>query len=204
MWIAIGALAGLLQRQRTGRGCIVDASLFETALAWMKGHIASFAVSGVVPERHRTGSHRVVPFEAFETKTGPIIIAAGNDRLFAKLADALGRPDWALDPRYAKGPARLAHKADLLAQIQEILATRSKGEWIDRLEAAGVPCAAIHTLPDALAQPQTEALGILQRLPDEDLTLVGLPLSFDGLRPAIRHGPPGPGEHTGDIRGRTR
>jgi crotonobetainyl-CoA:carnitine CoA-transferase CaiB-like acyl-CoA transferase len=204
MWIAIGALAGLLQRQRTGRGCIVDASLFETALAWMKGHIASFAVSGVVPERHRTGSPRVVPFEAFETKTGPIIIAAGNDRLFAKLADALGRPDWALDHRYAKGPARLAHKAELLAQIQEILATRSKGEWIDRLEAAGVPCAAIHTLPDALAQPQTEALGILQRLPDADLTLVGLPLSFDGLRPAIRHGPPVPGEHTGEIRGSTR
>jgi crotonobetainyl-CoA:carnitine CoA-transferase CaiB-like acyl-CoA transferase len=204
MWIAIGALAGLLQRQRTGRGCIVDASLFETALAWMKGHIASFAVSGVVPERHRTGSPRVVPFEAFETKTGPIIIAAGNDRLFAKLADVLDRPAWASDPRYAKGPARLAHKAELLVEMQELLATRSKGEWIDRLEAAGVPCAAINTLPEALAHPQTEALGIVQRPPGEDVALVGLPRTFDGVRPSIRRWPPAPGEHTGEIRETTR
>ena len=70
----------------------MDASLFETGLAWLKGHVASFKGSGVVPERHRTGSHRVVPFQGFETKTGPIIIAAGNDRLFAKLAGVLGHP----------------------------------------------------------------------------------------------------------------
>ncbi len=76
MWTAIGALAGLAQRQRTGRGCVVDASLFETGLAWLKGHFASYRASGQVPERHRTGSHRVVPFESFETKTNPIIIAS--------------------------------------------------------------------------------------------------------------------------------
>ena len=143
MWTAIGALAGLAQRQHTGRGCVVDASLFETGLAWLKGHFASYRASGQVPERHRTGSHRVVPFESFETKTNPIIIAAGNDRLFAKLATALGHPEWPANPRFATNAARVGSKAELVAEIQQILLTRSKGEWIDVLEAAGVPCAPI-------------------------------------------------------------
>src|SRR5437899_697582 len=154
MWAAMGTLAALVRRERTGRGGVVDASLFETGLAWLKGHFASYRASGQVPERHRTGSHRVVPFESFETKTNPIIIAAGNDRLFAKLAGALGHPEWPGDPRFATNAARVASKPELVAQIQLILMTRSKGEWIDVLEAAGVPCAPINTLPEAIAEPQ--------------------------------------------------
>ncbi|MBI1727091.1 MAG: CoA transferase [Candidatus Rokubacteria bacterium] len=201
MWTAIGALAGLVQRQQTGRGCVVDASLFETGLAWLKGHFASFRASGEIPERHRTGSHRVVPFQGFETKTGPLIIAAGNDRLFAKLAQVLGHPEWATDPRFATNDARVASKSDLLPAIEAILTTRSKGEWIDLLEAAGVPCAPIHTLPEAVAQPQAAAIGMIQPVPGDDYDLVALPLSFDGARPGIRLAPPKPGEHTREIRG---
>jgi crotonobetainyl-CoA:carnitine CoA-transferase CaiB-like acyl-CoA transferase len=202
MWAAIGALAGLVQRARTGRGCVVDASLLETALAWLKGHIASFNASGNVPERHRTGSGRLIPFQDFETKTGPIIITAGNDRLFAKLAEALGHPEWGADPRYATNAGRFAHKAELLGQIQEVLLTRSKGEWIDRLEAAGVPCAPIHGLQEILAHEQTAALGIIQQVPGDEIALVGLPLSFDGERPKIRLAPPKIGEHNADFPGR--
>ena len=201
MWTAIGALAGLVQRQRTGRGCVVDASLFETGLAWLKGHFASYRISGDVPERHRTGSHRVVPFEGFETKTGPIIIAAGNERLFAKLAAALGHPEWAKDPRFASNSARVANKADLVAAIARIMLTRSKGEWIDLLEAAGVPCAPINTLPEAVTEPQAAATGMIQAVPGDDCELVGLPLSFDGMRPGIRMAPPGVGEHNREILG---
>jgi crotonobetainyl-CoA:carnitine CoA-transferase CaiB-like acyl-CoA transferase len=202
MWAALGALAGLVNRARTGRGCVVDASLLETALAWLKGHIASFNASGNVPERHRTGSGRLIPFQDFETKTGPIIIAAGNDRLFARLADVLGHPEWGTDPRYATNAARFAHKAELLGQIAAILLTRSKGEWIDRLEAAGVPCGPIHGLPEILAQEQTAALGMIQPVPGDEISLVGLPLSFDGERPTIRLAPPKIGEHNSDFPGR--
>jgi crotonobetainyl-CoA:carnitine CoA-transferase CaiB-like acyl-CoA transferase len=202
MWTAIGALAGLVQRAQTGRGCVVDASLLETALAWLKGHIASFNVSGHVPERHRTGSGRLIPFQDFETKTGPIIIAAGNDRLFAKLAGVLGHPEWSADPKYATNAERFAHKAELLALIEEILLTRTKGEWIDLLEAAGVPCGPIHGLPEILEQEQTAALGMIQPVPGDDISLVGLPLSFDGERPTIRRAPPKIGEHNGEVQGR--
>jgi formyl-CoA transferase len=180
---------------------VVDASLFETGLAWLKGHFASYRVSGEVPERHRTGSHRVVPFQGFETRTGPIIVAAGNDRLFAKLAAALGRPEWADDPRFATNAARVASKAELIAEIERIMLTRSKGEWIDRLEAAGVPCAPINTLPEAVSEPQAATLEMIQTVPGDDYELMALPLSFDGLRPGIRLAPPGVGEHNGEILG---
>jgi crotonobetainyl-CoA:carnitine CoA-transferase CaiB-like acyl-CoA transferase len=200
MWTAIGALAGLVQRQQTGRGCVVDASLFETALAWMKGHFASYRASGEVPERHRTGSRRVVPFQGFETKTGPVIVAAGNDRLFAKLAQIVGHPEWAGDPRFVTNAARVANRSTLLADLEGIFLTRTKGEWIDLLEAGGVPCAPIHSLPEAVAQPQAEALGMIQRLPGDDYDVVALPLSFDGVRPGIRRAPPRIGEHDAEIK----
>ncbi len=201
MWLAIGALAGLARRQRTGLGCVVDASLFETGLAWLKGHFASYRASGQVPERHRTGSHRVVPFQGFETKTNPIIIAAGNDRLFAKLAGVLGHPEWAGDPRFVTNAARVANKPELTAAIEGILLRRSKGEWIDLLEAAGVPCAPINTLPEAISEPQAAALGLIQKVPGDDYELIGLPLSFDRARPGMRLAPPGVGQHNSEILG---
>jgi crotonobetainyl-CoA:carnitine CoA-transferase CaiB-like acyl-CoA transferase len=202
LWAAVGVLAALVRRTVSGRGCVVDASLYETGLAWLKGHHASYSTSGVIPERHRTGSHRVVPFESFETTTGPIIVAAGNDRLFAKLAKVVGRAEWAADPAYATNAARVENKPALLAELAAIFGTASKGEWIDRLEAAGVPCAVINTLPEASATPQAAALGIVQRVPGADYTLIGLPLSFDGARPTIRRAPPEIGEHDAEVRTR--
>ena len=202
MWLAIGALAGLVHRAATGKGTIVDASLFETGLAWMKGHYVSFLSSGQMPERHRTGSNRVVPFEAFETSTGPIIVAAGNDRLFVKLAKALGHPEWPGDPRFATNGARVAHKDALIGEIAAIIATRSKREWIDALEAEGVPCGVINALPEAVATAQAKALGIVQPVPgDDELSLIALPLWFDGARPGIRRAPPTKiGEHDHEVR----
>src|SRR5215468_3970427 len=101
MWAAMGVLVALHRRARTGRGGIVDASLFETALGWLTGHVAGYQFTGDLPSRERTGSRRLVPFQGFQTKNGTVIIAAGNDRLFAKLATALGHPEWAKDPRFA-------------------------------------------------------------------------------------------------------
>lgn len=200
MWAAMGVLAALVQRQQTGHGCVVDASLFETGLAWLKGHYASFMASGEVPERHRTGSQRVVPFESFETKTGPVIVAAGNDRLFAKLAKVLGHPEWANDPRFMTNARRVENKTPLLDEISRIFLTDSRGAWIDRMEAEGVPCSVIHTLPEAVSHSQTQALGIIQRVPGDEATLVALPLSFDGVRPAIHSAPPTIGQHDEDLK----
>jgi crotonobetainyl-CoA:carnitine CoA-transferase CaiB-like acyl-CoA transferase len=201
MWAVIGILAALVRRAQTGAGGVVDASLFETALTWISGQLASFRLSGEVPPRHPTGSVKLVPFEGFRTRTGPIVIAAANDRLFATLCKTLDHPEWANDPRFRTNADRFAHKTILLAAIEGVLATRPQAEWLARLEQAGVPCAPINTLPEVLAEPQTAASGIIQRVPGLELALVALPLRFDGERPPLPGGTPGLGEHNREIRG---
>jgi crotonobetainyl-CoA:carnitine CoA-transferase CaiB-like acyl-CoA transferase len=199
LWLALGCVAALLRRARTGRGGIVDASLFETALAWLTVPFASFAVTGEIPKRHRTGSRRLVVFEAFETADGEVIIAAANDRLFQKLARALGKPEWSADERFKTNPLRLANKAALIPQIQSIIRQASSAHWVEHLEAAGVPCAPVQDLADVAAEPQTAALGMIDKAPGVELGLVGLPLSFDGERPPMRQRAPRLGEHNDEL-----
>jgi crotonobetainyl-CoA:carnitine CoA-transferase CaiB-like acyl-CoA transferase len=201
MWAAIGVLAALLRRSSTGRGGVVDTSLFETALGWWTIHHASYAMSGEVPPRHPTGSAKLIVFQGFEARNGPVVIAAGNDRLFAKLAVALGRADWADDARFANNAGRYKHREEILAEVARIVATRTKGEWIDILDKAGVPCAPVNTLPETLAEPQTEAVGMLMQVPDLAVRLMGLPVMLDGRRPPISRRAPKLGEHTREVLG---
>ena len=201
MWAAIGVLAALVRRSVTGKGGTIDTSLFETALGWWTIFYAGYAVSGEVPQRHPTGSGKLIVFQGFEARNGTIVIAAGNDRLFAKLAVALGRADWARDPRFARNAGRYEHREEILAEVARIVATRNKGEWLDILEAAGVPCAPVNTLTEMLAEPQTEAVGMLQKVPGLDLRLMGLPVMLDGARPPISRRAPKLGEHTREVLG---
>ena len=190
MWAVIGALAMLHRRQGTGRGGILSASLLETALVWNGQKADAYVNEGRLPDRHRSGHPGFVPYEAFDTADAPLLICCGNDRLFTKLAAELGRPDWPADERFATNRARLAHKAALLAELEPLLRQRPRAEWTARLEAAGVPCAPIHTVPEALAHPQVQALGVLQSVPGEDFRLTALPFSIDGERPALHAGAP--------------
>ncbi|MGE0416298.1 MAG: CaiB/BaiF CoA transferase family protein [Acetobacteraceae bacterium] len=190
MWIVIGALAALQRRQTTGRGTIVTGSLLETALVWAAQRGDAWINEGRMPPKHRSGHPALVPYEAFDAQDGPFIICCGNDRLFAKLAAELGKPEWSRDERFATNRARLAHKTTLTVLMAEILRTQPRAAWIERLEAVGVPAAPINTLPEALAEPQVAALGILQSVPHEDYRLAGSALSFDGVRPAIRSAAP--------------
>lgn len=195
MWAVIGALAMLHRRQGTGRGGILSASLLETALVWNGQKADAYVNEGRLPDRHRSGHPGFVPYEAFDTADAPLLICCGNDRLFTKLAAELGRPDWPADERFATNRARLAHKAALLAELEPLLRQRPRAEWTVRLEAAGVPCAPIHTVPEALAHPQVQALGVLQAVPGEDFRLTALPFTIDGERPALHAGAPRLGQH---------
>lgn len=199
VWAALATIAALFQRQASGQGCTVDASLLETAFGWLGMLMAGFGVSGEQPVRHRTGNPRVVVFQAFEASDGEIVVAAANDRLFAKLARELGRPDWASDPRFATNALRYKHKPELIPAMSEIFLTQTVAQWVERLEAAGVPCSPIHDFEQARAQPQTEALGIFQDLPGSGLRVVGLPVSFDGERPPPGHAAPTLGQHSIEL-----
>jgi crotonobetainyl-CoA:carnitine CoA-transferase CaiB-like acyl-CoA transferase len=199
MWSAIGALAALHHRHETGKGAIINTSLYETALAWGNYHMAEYRATGKVPARQATGHPAVVPYQAFEANDGPFMILAGNDRLFAKLAPALGKPEWAEDPRFKTNPGRVENREEILNAVQEIVGSEPRDVWVERLRAVGVPSAPIQTIPEVLETPQTLGLDILQPVPGTPLTLVGLPISVNGERPAMRTAPPPLGSANDDV-----
>lgn len=195
MWCVIGALAALQQRHRTGQGCVVDTSLFETAVAWVEGQMNNYLETDRVPVRHGAASAVLAPYQAFETADRPICIAAGNDRIFARMAKEMGHPEWVEDPRFANGPKRAANRDAIVAAVQEVLLTAGREEWMRRLEAVGVPVSPINDVAELAAAEQTQVMELLQTEPGTGRSIVGLPISFNRRRPGIRFRSPGLGEH---------
>jgi crotonobetainyl-CoA:carnitine CoA-transferase CaiB-like acyl-CoA transferase len=198
MWTAIGCIAALYRRQITGRGGVVDTSLFETALSWLSISLGAYKTTGKLPVRHRSGSPRIIVFSSFETSDGEIVVAAANDRLFAKFASAVGREDWNADARFKTNALRLDHQEELMPQVEALMLTRSSADWAACLEAAGIPCAPVNTLAEIANEAQTAAVEMLQAIPGLG-EFVRLPLSFDGTRPAITRPAPQIGQHNGEI-----
>ena len=155
----------------------------------------AYVNEGQMPERHRSGHPGFVPYEAFETADAPLLICCGNDRLFAKLAIELGRADWLQDQRFLTNRARLVNKSILLDEMLSLLKANTRADWLKRFNEAGIPCAPVHTVPEAISHPQVEALGMMQQVPNLDFQLTALPLSIDGVRPAHCSGAPQLGEH---------
>jgi crotonobetainyl-CoA:carnitine CoA-transferase CaiB-like acyl-CoA transferase len=202
MFTVIGALGMLRRREVTGRGGVVDTSLFETAVHWVEGQVNNHLATGDVPKRHGTGGAVIVPYQVFDTADRPLCLAAGNDRLWARCAGVLGHPEWASDERFAKGPARVRNKAALIPLIAEVLRTRPRDAWIAALEAAGVPCSPVNDIGEVVASAQFAAMDMAHPLPGGGPRVVGLPISFDGVRPRPARGAPALGEHDAELLGR--
>jgi crotonobetainyl-CoA:carnitine CoA-transferase CaiB-like acyl-CoA transferase len=196
MWIVIGVLSALYRRAETGKGGAIGTSLFETALGWMLYHITSHSLAGELPVPQGSGSAFLAPYGAYKTADGDVVIAAGNDNLYRKAITALGRPDLAEDPRFAINADRVRNRQALNALITEIVGQQPSAHWVAKLEAAGVPCAPAQTVDEVVAHPQTAALDIVRKSADQALTFVGLPLSFDGKRPARNEPVPSVGRDT--------
>ena len=195
MWAVIGILAAVNERRSTGKGGVVDTSLYETALAWMTTPFAAYAVSGNLPKRRGSGTAEIVPYQAFPVTDGHIMVAAGNDNLFRRLARTVGQPDLAEDPRFRTNKDRVVNRGELIPMLEKIFARESAAYWLPRLEADGIPCAPLQTLDQVVQHPQTAALGMIQQSADGALTLMGIPLSFDGKRPPFERRAPTLGEH---------
>ncbi len=200
MWSVIGILAALQERQRTGRGRVVDTSLYETTLAWMTLPISAYLANGETPTRHGSGIEQIVPYQAFETADGFMMVAAGNDNLFRRLCAAIDRPGLAEDPRFRTNSDRVVNRRSLIPILADIFAAAPATVWVARLDAAGIPNSPIQTLDQVVADAQTAALGIIQQGPGSPvLSLVGLPLSFDGARPPFAKPAPQLGEGNTEI-----
>jgi crotonobetainyl-CoA:carnitine CoA-transferase CaiB-like acyl-CoA transferase len=142
-----------------------------------------------------SGVAEIVPHQAFATADGHVMVAAGNDNLFRTLAKVLEHPELSADPRFASNSKRVENRHTLIPIVQELFHQKPSAEWLARLDAAGVPAAPIENVAQVAASPQTAALGMLQKAPDLDMTLAGLPLEFDGVRPPYRFSAPTLGAH---------
>jgi crotonobetainyl-CoA:carnitine CoA-transferase CaiB-like acyl-CoA transferase len=200
LWGVVGILSALYRRRDTGKGGVVDVSLFETAAAWMVMHAAQYLASGEIPMRHGSGANGIVPYRAYRTTDGDLVVAAGNDGLFRKLCEVLGF-EWFEESRFKTNPDRVKNAQALYAMIEIEMAKRSNAEWTEALDAVGVPCAPVQDVAQMLGHEQLRALGLLQPVPGSSVPLIGLPISFEGERPLPRSASPALGAHTKEILG---
>jgi crotonobetainyl-CoA:carnitine CoA-transferase CaiB-like acyl-CoA transferase len=202
LWAATGILAALLERERTGTGATVDVSLYETAVAYLGYHVAGYLADGTVPGREGTVFPMVAPYQVYPARDGELMIAAGNDRLFAALCSVLGLPELVDAPRFRTNPDRVARRDELNELLVARLQAEDVADWLVRLSAAGVPAAAVADVRDVAESPQTAALQLLQPLPTAalpELRLPAQPLSLEGERALHPSPPPALGEHSAEV-----
>jgi crotonobetainyl-CoA:carnitine CoA-transferase CaiB-like acyl-CoA transferase len=194
----IGIQAALAERERTGRGRHVEVSLMDAALASLLNQGSAWVLGGVVPHRRGNRHPSIAPYETFKCADRPLAVAVGNDRLFARLCDALGRPDLPGDPRFATNSARVAHADELAERLEAVLRTRPAAEWVDALRAASVPAGQINDVAEAFALAESLGMEPVQEV--AGYPLPAPPLRLDGGRPAIRRPPPKLDEHGEELR----
>ena len=190
----IGIMGALMQRDQTGCGVKIEASLFDSAVGLLGYFLQNYWLRGTEPERPGSGHESLCPYQAFETADMPIILGIANDGFWRAFCDIVGDPALAGDIRFATNGDRVASRAVLIPLVTAILARRSRAEWLAELATRGIPSSPVHTLGELSAHPQTEASGMVLR--DGSFQTVASPLRVDGERLALRLRPPALGEHS--------
>lgn len=201
LYSVIGILGALHHAQKTGEGHHIDVALLDVQVATLANQALNYLVAGKSPTRLGNSHPNIVPYQAFPTADGHIILAVGNDGQFARFCEVAGRPELAADERYATNPARVAHRVELVAIVADLLKSRSSRDWLDALEGVGVPAGPINTMAEVFADPQVIARGIKLDMEQDGLKLpgVGSPICVDGKRLAHEQAPPRLGGHTEAI-----
>jgi len=204
MYSVIGILAALAQRERTGRGCLVDTALVDTTVGVLANQALNFLVSGAVPQRIGNAHPNIVPYQVFPVADGHIIIATGNDSQFAKLCGVLGEPAIAKGVAYLTNKDRLAHRGELIAKLSALTQRMAQADLLAKLEAVGVPAGPINNLQQVFADPQVMHRGMRIDPPSAaakagSIPGVRTPIVIDGKPMAAERPSPLLGEHTDAI-----
>ena len=165
MYAASAILAALHERHASGHGQYIDLALLDTQVAWLANQNLNYLVSGTPPVRRGTAHPNIVPYQAFATADGYVMLAVGNDAQFSRFCAATGKPALAADPAYATNGARVANRAALVPVLEQLMRTRSSAEWLATLKAAQVPCGPINDLAQVFAEPQVTHRGLRIDLP---------------------------------------
>jgi formyl-CoA transferase len=195
-------LAALHYRSRTGLGQYIDTSLVEAGIALSVWESAQYFADGVVPEPLGSAHRMLAPYQAIRCADGYITLGGGNDRLFRRVCELLGHPEWAADPDYANDTLRVRNRASLIARIEAITVERPRRYWLERLEAAGVPCGPINDYAEVFADPQIRARGMVAEVDHPTLgrtRTIGPPVKMSATPPVIRRRAPLLGEHTREV-----
>ena len=200
---AHGAIcAALYAREKTGRGQQISLSLLETQVAALVNMASSYLISGQIPQRWGTAHESIVPYQGFQVRDKYIIIAAGNNNLWAKLCKGLGAPELIEDPRFSTNPLRVQNRKECIDRLTSLLQTKAAEEWVDILNGEGVPCAPINTMDAVFSDPQVLHRKMLVEVDHPSagkIKMAGIPVKYSGTEATIRRPPPRLGEHTDEI-----
>ena len=203
MWAAQGILAALFERERTGRGRLIECSLLETAVGYSSWTSAGWLADHKEPTRQGSRHRQNAPYQRFETQDGYMMIGASGEKLWEKLADALEHPEWVDDPRFKGRRDRLANRADLEAAIEAVLKTNTTAHWVHAIEEAGVPCGPVNNYEQLFSDPQIKHREMVVTAHDDELGKVPhvrVPIKMDGSI-AVRTVAPKLGQHNAEVYG---
>ena len=202
MYATVAVLAALAHRDRTGEGQAIDMALLDVQVAMLANMGSNYLASGKAPQRWGNAHQNIVPYQAFQTCDGWIVVAVGNDGQFRKFVEAGARPELADDIRFATNPERVRHRDVLVPIVADMVKTRGKREWIAALEAAGVPCGPINDVGEVFGNEQVHARGMRVDVPHPSgatASLVRNPIRMSATPPEVRSAPPTLGEHTDAV-----
>ena len=197
MYTASAILAALFRRERTGEGAHIDMALFDTQVAVLANQVSNALISGKDPPRQGNTHPNIVPYQPFEAADKPLIVAVGNDRQFARLAELCGHPEWSSDARFATNAARVGNRAEIVRLVGECIRQKPAAEWFAKLDEAGIPAGPINTISEALADVQSQHRQMVRSI--AGVPLMGSPVRLDGERADSNLPPPRLGEHTAEV-----
>jgi formyl-CoA transferase len=197
MYTAVAIVSALYRRETTGEGAHIDMALFDTQLAMLANQASNALISREDPPRQGNTHPNIVPYQTFEAADQRIIIAVGNDRQFARLAEMCGHPQWTTDERFESNAARVANREAMVDAVAECVRARPASEWLEKLEKAGIPAGPINTITQALNDVQAQHRAMVRIL--AGTPVVGSPVRMDGSRVDADLPPPMLGEHTAQV-----
>jgi crotonobetainyl-CoA:carnitine CoA-transferase CaiB-like acyl-CoA transferase len=204
VYAVVGILAALQQRERTGKGCMVDAALVDSTVGVLAFQGLNYLVSGAIPKRIGNTHPNIVPYQVFKAADGHIIIASGNDGQYARLCEVLGAPELAKDPAYIDNKSRLAKRNELVGKLSALIGKRKSADLLEKLEGVGVPAGPINNLEQVFDDPHVKHRGMRVDVPSASAkagTIPGIrtPLMIGGEPTAAERPAPRLGEHTAEI-----
>lgn len=204
MYASVGILAALQHRNATGEGQHIDISLLDSQIAWLVNAGTNYLTDRKLPTRLGNGHPNIVPYQVFPTADSPMILAVGNDAQFRRFCDVAELTALPKDARYATNVQRIAHREALCALLDEQLRTRPRSQWLEALEAAGVPCGPVNDLEDVFNDPHVISRGAELHMPCDwaeggEVRLLANPLKMSATPPSYRRPPPRLNEHAESV-----